>query len=89
MSLDVCTGNWPRTLRNNKFLLMAQATAYWAVSNLRGKTRAARLLKLFGTIELPKVSRFDSYASGRSALIQEFVRSYMQLCSSVSSLAAR
>lgn len=85
LTVDVCGGNWPITPRKNRYLLTAicNATKFafaMAVPNLRAKTLAARLMKLFSSIGLPKTLRLDSAAQWRGSLMQELTRSLGIAC---------
>jgi hypothetical protein len=85
ISIDVCGGDWPVTPRKNRYLLTAICNASkfafaMPVTNLRAKTLATRLMKLFSSIGLPKTLRLDSATQWRGSLMQELTRSLGIAC---------
>jgi hypothetical protein len=85
ISIDVCGGDWPVTPRKNRYLLTAICNASkfafaMPVPNLRAKTLAARLMKLFSSIGSPKTLRLDAAAQWRGSLTQELTRSLGIAC---------
>jgi hypothetical protein len=85
ISIDVCGGDWPVTPRKSKYLLTAICNASkfafaMPVPNLRAKTLASKLVKLFCSIGVPKTLRLDAAAQWKGSLMQELTRSLGIAC---------